>query len=160
MATAGVVMLRVFACLLCLAGCKKDSGFVWERFNGEDDVVEIAVEPGDVSADAAETALRSNTGASDVALLRVTPAAGPVGTTHRVTVDVGAAFEERVGRVDVEVRSDARGTVFWPMEQDSADLGLWVVDLVSFGVEGESRTDEVTARLFELVEELPEADTD
>lgn len=132
--------------------CGDNVSTEWQRFNGLDDQVIVEVVP-DVEPGVSVTAdLTSTTGETIVGEVRVSPGSGPVGTAHRVVVEVGATWEDDVGRVDIEVQSQGRDTRVLEMEQDSADAGTWVLDLRSYGTQDESRTDVFRVRLYELVE--------
>jgi len=126
----------------------------WQRFNGLDDQVIVEVGPVlDTDASTSVIAeLTSTTGETVVGQVRVSPGSGPIGTQHRVVVEVGATWEDDVGRVDVEVESPGRGSRVLSMDQDSADAGTWVLDLRSYGATDEVRTDLFRIRLYELVE--------
>lgn len=124
----------------------------WQRFNHPNDLIEVVVSPDFDGVEAARADLTSSTGETIVGQVRISPGGGPVGTEHRVVVQVGATWERRVGRVDLRIESGARGTRTLPMERDSASAGTWVTDLRSYGQTGESRVDTFVVRLFELVE--------
>jgi hypothetical protein len=138
--------------------CSDDDAF-YKPFNGDDDVVELAVDPsGDlewVSAD-----LYSSTGTILIGTGTVTPGAAPVGTDHDVTVEVLEDFEETVERVTVEVEADDRGISEHVLRQDSADAGLWKVSITSRGEEGETRTDLLRFVLWEAAEKNDEDATE
>lgn len=132
--------------------CGDNVSTEWQRFNGLDDQVLVEVVP-EVDPGASVTAdLTSTTGETIVGEVRVSPGSGPVGTVHRVVVEVGATWEDDVGRVDIEVQSQGRDARVLEMEQDSADAGTWVLDLRSYGTQDEARTDVFRVRLYELVE--------
>lgn len=145
----------IVATSLLLAGCPGDGepDLVPRQFNGED-VVEVVVGPGD-AAEVVEADLSSSTGEAVVGTVRVAPAAGPVGTEHRVTVQVGAAYADRIEIVEIIADAEDRGEQVIALEQDSADERIWVRTVTSYGFPDEARTDTFTIVLYELVEELP-----
>lgn len=145
--------------LLSLAGCPGETGpvYVWVQFNGVDDTVDVEVRPG-AEGDAIVGDLTSSSGENVIGTVTITPGSGPVGTEHRVRVDVDDAFEERVTRVDLVATSDERGERVLDMDPDSADAGLWVLDVISVGLDGEVRTDMFRVDLYEAVEETEVSD--
>jgi len=105
--------------------------------------------------------LRSTSGASRVGQATIDPGSGPVGTVHTLLVEIDEDYEERVRRAEVETATESRGTWTIPLDQDSAEAGLWIRELVSLGAEGEVRTDTFRFELYELVEPTPDpADTE
>ncbi len=124
----------------------------WQRFNATDDLLVVEVTDSDASLVQAVADITSSTGETIIGEIRVSPGSGPIGTEHRVVVSVGATWEDEVGRVDLEIETADRGSRVMSMEQDSADAGTWVLDIRSYGVEGEVRADSFRARLYELVE--------
>lgn len=146
-------MNRSIPLLLLLAGCPKGTDDGFERFNAEDDAVEVQVTASDALGEAVSAPLRSTTGEVEVGSVTVTPGSGPVGTEHEIRVEVLDAYETEVDRVTAELDAGARGTETVTFRQDSADHGLWVVDVVSRGEEGEERTDTFTIGLWRATEE-------
>jgi hypothetical protein len=144
------VLLGVSIVLLTGFSCTQDKT-VWVAFNADSDAVTVEVTASEVGA-AVATDLHSTTGASVVGSASVDPGSGPVGTTHRVEVHVDTDFVDRVGKVEVLADSGDRGSRTFSLLQDSADTGLWVVDVSSHGSSGEVRSDTFT---FELYEEVP-----
>lgn len=133
----------------------------WVPFNAEGETVELRVTAEEALGAAATRDLNSTTGAVVVGSVTVDPGSGPVGTDHRITVRVLDTWAEIVRRVTLDVDSGARGLESFELEQDSADLGGWVVSLTSLGDPGETRTDVITVGLFSLEgEEATVEDTD
>lgn len=156
-------MIRFHHVVPCLAvaACADpavDPTLEWSRFNGEDDVVTVEVVAADAVGEAVTVELRSTSGASRVGEATIDPGSGPVGTVHTVLVAIDEAYAERVRRAEVQTATESRGTWTIPLEQDSAEAGLWIRELVSLGASGEERTDTFAFQLFELVEPTPEPD--
>ena len=155
------VELTTVAALFAIGlGCNKDEGAVWVRFNGDQDNYDISVTADETLGDGVQHELTSTTGASVVGTVDITPSSGPVGTDHRILVALDAVYEERVQRVDVVSDSGSRGVLRFTMEQDSAELYKWVLDVTSMGVVGEERVDTLTFELFEVQEAALPGDTD
>ena len=76
-----------------------------------------------------------------------------MGTEHVITVTAFPEYEDRVDRAEILIESDARGALVIEMVQDSAELYRFVQSITSYGVDGEERTDRLTFRIYELVEE-------
>jgi hypothetical protein len=149
-AVGAVFFLAGFSC--------SDDDTVWKAFNAGSDVVTVEVTASG-AGDAITVDLHSTTGATIVGSATVDPGSGPVGTAHRVTVDVADDFVDRVGRVEVVTEANDRGSRTFSLLQDSADAGLWVVDVVSDGAEGEVRSDTFTFALFEEVPASEDTDS-
>ena len=111
--------------------------------------LEIEVTAGDELGEPLSIDLNSTTGAEVVGSATATPGSGPVGTEHALRVEVLEAWEDQVTRVAVSADSGSRGTELFELRQDSADYGLWVLDLRSSGEEGEARQDIWTIQLFQ-----------
>lgn len=143
-----VIAWTVFA--VTVGACNnKDDDPVWVRFNHDDDVIAVEIRPGEFG-EPVSTELTSSTGEATVGTVRVEPGAGPVGTEHLVVVNVLDEFEDRVQRVDMIAESGDRGEQEFSMERDSADLGIWVLDLTSYGVDQEERIDLLRFSLWEI----------
>lgn len=137
------------AALAC-AGCPgEEEQLVPRQFNGED-TFEVSVAPGEVGPSVVRD-LTSSTGSAVVGTITIEPGSGPVGTEHRLTVVVAPEFTARIDLAEVEIEPVERDPRTIALEQDSADPGVWVRTVQSFGVDGEVRTDLFTVRLFELV---------
>jgi hypothetical protein len=135
---------------LVLGGCDPDADTVWRQFNRADDTVSIEVMPGEPSG-VASVDLRSNLDVLTIGTVTVTPAIGPVGTTHRLVIEVDEEFGERLGRASVESDGE-RGVESYDLEQDTARPGIFALDLTSLGAEDESRTDVWRIELWEPIE--------
>jgi hypothetical protein len=153
-------------------GCKTDE-VVWEGFNADDQTLIIEVLPADSpKGEPISIELLSNLERTVVGEATADPGSGPVGTLHWVTVDVFDEFEGIVGRVSVEVDTeavddldgdgepDSRGEGEWDMRQDSADPGAFAIMLESLGDEDEEREDRFTIRLWQAEELAPGVETD
>jgi len=145
--------LRLLALALpALSACGGDEEVAYEQFNSRDDTVEIQVgveeELDDLLID-----LHSNTGEVIVGEADVSPGGGPSGTIHEIVVRVDDAFEEIVDRVSVRTSSGARGDDEYDLEPDFADEGFYKLELQSVADEGEVRTDTLTIRLWDVVDD-------
>jgi hypothetical protein len=140
-------------CVLAAASCDGDTA--WVRFNADTDGVDVAV--GGVVGEPVDVTLRSTTGTLVVGEASVSPGSGPVGTVHQVVVRVDDAYTDRVGRVSVTADAGERGERTFLLVHDSADVGLWIVDVASAGQPDEIRTDHFSIALFE---EVPVEETD
>lgn len=141
--------------LAALGGCKKDE-VVLVPFNAQDDSVEVYVGVDSVEddPDCAEgvscTDLHSLVEGAVIGTVTVDPAAGPVGTIHRLLAVVGDDWEDRIDRVSVEV-SSRRGEGAFDLERDRANPGAWGLSLESLGTADEERVDTWTVLLWEGV---------
>jgi hypothetical protein len=165
--------------VLLMAACNKDE-VVWVPFNAEQGqtlVVRVSdecVDPDDpdaVEPGPAMLELESSLSLTDVGVASIDPGCGPVGTNHQVVAIVDDAFEVLVGRVTVDVQTDAvadldgdsdvdtRGEGEYELAQDSADPGAWSITLQSLGAEGEEREDRFTFRLWQPEALAPELET-
>jgi hypothetical protein len=133
--------------LLALIACKGDDEVQYTRFNGDDDVLVVEVGVSDL-LDPVETVLTSSTNEVEVGLAWVDPGGGPVGTDHGVVVQVYDVYQSEIDRVTVRARSPGRGEDEYALTQDSADEGVWKINLTSVGSEGESRSDELQVLLW------------
>lgn len=140
---------------LLLTGCKKDDT-VLVPFNAEDDLVEVHVGVDAIDDDpacdpgVACTDLHSLVEGAVIGTVSVDPAAGPVGTVHRLLAVVGDEWEDRIDRVSVFVDSK-RGTGEFDLERDRANPGAWGLELESLGTRNEVRVDTWTVFLWEGV---------
>jgi hypothetical protein len=135
---------------LASSACKQEE-VAWVAFNGEVDAITIEVGPDLPLGELVTADLTSTTGVSVVGDVIVNPSSGPVGTVHAIDLTVLPSYEEMVTRVEVEISSTVRNPVTYPLVQDSADLGRWVLSLTSYGEAEEARVDTLTFRLYELV---------
>jgi hypothetical protein len=154
--------------LFTLIACDTSSETTYASFNADDNSVTISVgteteyetdtagtlvlddagEPVPVSV---STTLTSTADEVELGTGSVSPSAGPVGTTHTVRVDLDEDYASDVDRVTIETSSGDRGTDTYELEADSAGDGVWVIQLVSYGEEGEVREDTMTFHLYEAV---------
>lgn len=142
-----------------LMGCPTDDNVGWVAFNADDQTVDIEITADGEPGDALTLDLVSTTGTVAVGAATVDPGSGPVGTEHNVVINVLDEFEEQVGRVTLETSGD-RGNQTHVLIQDSADHGLWQLEVTSLGAEGEARTDTFRVRLWREAEADEEPDTD
>lgn len=145
-------MLLLPTMLLSLAGCKsEEDDFPFIRFNADDDHLVVCVGDGAGCTPVGTTDLLSTNGSTVVGTATVDPESGPVGTVHRIEIDVDDEWSEIVQLAQVELDGD-RGTQSWDMQQDSADHGNWVIEVESLGDDGESREDRVDVLLWQYEE--------
>ncbi len=146
------------ASLALLLACVEDDETSYVQYNGDDDSVEVQVgvdtvyvtdEDGNEVAETASTVLTSSTGAVEIGMGTVDPSAGPIGSVHRVSVEVYEEYASEVDRVTVRTDSGDRGQDEYDLERDSAGEGWWVYELESVGEEGEERTDTLTFLLYQ-----------
>lgn len=135
--------------LLTFLGCKDEEEVIYTQFNAKDDIISIEVGAAE-ELPSTTIDLHSSTGQVIVGSATVTPAGGPIGTEHILTVEVLDDWEDQVPRVTVRTDSGSRGEDEYELTTDSADEGLHQIKLVSFGDEGETRTDKFTIRLWEI----------
>ncbi len=144
---------RATAALLLLvpllgADCSGDEEVVYDQLNNTGDTVPVEVGVPD-ERDASVAELLSNTGSEIVGSVTVSPGGGPVGTIHAVRVEVGDVLVDRVDLVRVNATADGRDDRLLDLVQDSANEGLWFIELQSFGAEDEARTDQFEVQLLE-----------
>jgi len=136
--------------LLGIDACTDSDQEEYEPFSSHSDEIVVKVGVNDL-LEAKLTDISSNTGANVVGEAMVTPGGGPFGTEHTVTVEVSEENRYIVDRVSVEIYSPDRPERELEMVRDSEDRALFLLDLVSVGEEGESRTDIFTFKLWDLV---------
>lgn len=129
------------------------------RFNNESDEIRVEVTTSSDTGDSVTADLMSTTGAIVVGVVTVEPGSGPVGTLHTVTIDIDDEYEDIVVRASLSIDAGVRGLDDFLLTRDSADDGLWRLELESSGVEGEERTDVFAVELFE-VDDGTSVDTD
>ena len=95
-----------------------------------------------------ERMLHSTTGLVEIGQAYVVPGGGPIGTSHQIQVEVFDEWEEEVSQVVVKTDSGSRGTLEYNLIPDSADLGVYILDLESVGDPGEVRDDVFTLNLW------------
>jgi hypothetical protein len=139
----------LFVTLLSLLGCDEETELVYSQFNATNDVIVISVGIDEILPDLTVD-LHSSTGQIIVGTATVTPAGGPVGTSHVLTVIVDDEWEDQVTRVTVRTDSGERGEDEYDLVTDSADEGLHQIKLVSYGENDEVREDKFTIRLWEI----------
>lgn len=158
--------------LSALAGCQGDD-ITWIEFNATNETLVVEVLPeGEPEGEPITLDLMSNLGRTNVGTATIDPGSGPVGTYHLVAVDVFDAYEAIVGRVTVEVQTeavadldddgekDSRGEGLYELEHDSADPGAWAMTLQSLGAADETREDEFTFVLWQPEELAPATATE
>jgi hypothetical protein len=133
--------------LLTAADCQDEVEY--ERFNASDDALSVVI--GAEALDAELVELHSTTGANRVGEAGIEPGGGPAGTIHLVSVHVDADYADRVDRVSIEMDSGDLGTRTFDLVQDSADEGLYLLEIQSVGDDGESRTDTLNVQLWDQV---------
>lgn len=143
-------MIRIVVPLLSLGvfDCA-ENGVDLVRFNNVGDEVEVQVTTSSDLGDPVTVDLHSTTGAVVVGEVTVDPGSGPVGTLHVVTIDMDDEYEDIVVRAALSIDAGVRGLDDFILTRDSADSGLWRLELESSGVEGEARTDVFTVELYE-----------
>lgn len=151
----------MLAALVLLAGCSEETETEYVQYNGDGDAVQVEVgvptryvtdDEGSEVAEVVATVLRSSTGAVEIGTGTVDPSAGPIGSVHRVVVQVYDDYATDVDRVAVRTESGERGEDVYELERDSAGEGWWVYELESVGEDGEERTDTFTFLLYEAEE--------
>lgn len=159
--------------LFALIGCEDSSETTYDRFNADDNSVTVSVgtetlyevdaggaavldEAGQPVPVSVSCTLTSTADQVELGTGSVSPSAGPVGTLHTVRVDLDEEYASDVDKVEVETSSGDRGSDIYGLDADSAGEGVWVLELVSYGEEGEVREDTLTFRLFEAVSSTTE----
>jgi len=130
----------------------EDEKTEYEPYSSHDDAVHVKVGDAELLEDVS-TEVLSNTGANVVGEATVSPGGGPIGTEHVLTASVTVENRYIVDRVSVEITSPHRPERELDLVRDSEDRGLFVLDLVSVGEEGESRTDIFTFKFWDVVED-------
>jgi hypothetical protein len=142
-----------------LAGCPTDDTVGLIRFNNEADAVTVRVTADTALGDAVTRTLTSNTGATEIGEATVMPGSGPVGTEHEILVLVAPEFRDVVIRANLLATGD-RGEQRHALLRDSADPGLWVLDVVSYGDVGEEREDTFAFELWRAADPGEEPDVE
>ncbi len=142
MAVAGALVL------LALAACSDE--IEYEQFNAEDDVLEVQVTAKEILPDASID-LHSSTGEVVLGSATVSPGGAPAGTLHSLVVEVIDAYENVVDRASVVIESDGYAERSLDLVRDSADEGIYKIELISQGEPGEERTDRFTIQLWDIV---------
>ena len=129
----------MFPLITWFISCSDEGEFSYLQFNSVDDQLTIDVGVQDLLPDTT-ISLYSSTGSIEVGTATVSPGGGPFGTEHTIVVQVLDAYEDKVSSASIRTITD-RGNETYTMNVDSADEGLYVLDLVSVGVESEMRED-------------------
>lgn len=141
-------------CLLGLLACEEDPTTTYAQYNATDNSLTVTVgsscEPAPCADAFAE--LTSSSGEVDIGDATVSPGGGPIGTVHLVKVVVDDAYESEVDEAHVRIDSgETRGTDEYELLPDSADEGLWTLEVTSVGEFGDQREDTFTFRLYEAI---------
>lgn len=146
--------------ILALAACKgPEEEFPYRPFNADDQLLTLCVGGGAGCEPVVELDLLSTNSSTEIGVATVDPGAGPVGTVHRFEVTILDEWIDPVALVQVRLDGE-RGTQTWDLRQDSADHGNWVVEVESLGEPDESRQDDATILLWELLPEEAAATTE
>ncbi len=151
-----VTALGVFFSVLSVStGCNKNTKVEYEQYNAPDDYLTIVVGSEDL-LDPIEIPLMSSTGQVEVGRARVDPGGGPIGTNHEIVVEVYDAYQDVVDRTSVRTRSPGHHVDEFDLVQDSADEGVYLVALETVGEDDELRDDQLTFRLWTIIESTEE----
>ena len=152
----------MYPILLLLSACEQDEEITYSQFNAPNDTMGVYVGVEELLP-AVSIDLNSTTGLVLVGSASVDYGGGPVDTTHTFTVNVLDDYEDQVSRVSITADSGSRGETEYEMIADSADEGLFQLELVSVGAPGEEREDTFTFHLWEegelsIIEEPSDAE--
>ena len=136
----------MFPFVAWLFSCSDEGELSYLQFNSVDDQISISVGSDDLLPDIS-IPLYSSTGTIEVGTTVVSPGGGPFGTEHTITVEVFDDYEDKVSYASIRTITD-RGNETYTMNVDSADEGLYVLNLVSVGVESEAREDVFYVSLY------------
>lgn len=145
----------MFPFVTWLFSCSNEGEFSYLQFNSVDDQVSIPVGVDELLPDTS-ISLFSSTGSIEIGTANVSPGGGPFGTEHTITVEVFDNYEDKVSFASIRTMTD-RGNETYTMNVDSADEGLYVLNLVSVGVETETREDIFYVSLYRR-EDISETD--
>jgi hypothetical protein len=134
--------------LAVLLACSEGDEVTYTQFNSDTDQLTIQVGTEEL-LDPVTISLYSTTGTVEIGSATADPGGGPIGTRHTLTVEVFDDWENDVSRVSVRTDSGDRGEDEYDLEGDSADEGLFQLELSSVGDEGETREDTFTIRVWE-----------
>lgn len=137
--------------VLSFVACDESAATSWEQYNADGDSITVAVGVVELSA-AVSAVLHSSTGEVEVGEASVDPGGGPIGTAHTVLVSLGADYAPAVDRVSVRTSSPDLGEDEYDLDADSAGTGIFKLELVTNGAEGQEREDTLTFRLWTAVE--------
>ncbi|MCB9759153.1 MAG: hypothetical protein H6739_04890 [Alphaproteobacteria bacterium] len=146
------------AALLLVLACDGDEEPLYEQFNATTDQIEVEVGGADL-LDPRSVELHSNTGTVVVGSASVDPGGGPAGTIVTLLVEVDDAYEHLVDRVTVRTDSGERGEDEYDLTADSADEGIYKIQLEAIAEDGEQRTDVFVIRLWDTVGDNDAVDT-
>lgn len=147
-------MRALVLALTVLVACDEDPTTTYAQYNATDNSVTVAVGSSCDPSPCADvtTDLTSSSGEVDIGDATVSPGGGPIGTIHIVKVVIADEFESDVDEAHIRIDSgETRGTDEYDMLPDSADEGLWTLEVTSVGEFGESREDTFTFRLYEAI---------
>jgi hypothetical protein len=142
--------------LLC-SSCTGDEGVVYEQFNADGEQLTVTV--GEEIGELQQIPLFSTTGTVEIGSASVDPDGGPVGSIHTVEVTIFEEWAHIVDGVDITVVSQERGEQEFSLISDSADEGLYILEVTSAGYEDEARTDTFTLFVLDIVGDADEYDT-
>ena len=141
-------MTRLFGIFsVLLLSCGEESKTDYTLFNSETDFFEVEVGTETTGEDQL-IELHSSTGQVIVGTATLTPGSGPIGTEHRLVIEVNDNWQAQVVEAIVLVDSGERGIEEFTLQRDSADAGYYQVDIIFVGDVGEIRTDTFTIQLF------------
>ena len=147
--TARTLLLGVPLVILPLfGGCDDADVASWVVFNASNDSIDVIVGAKKIGP-SVEVDVHSTSGSVVVGGFSVDPGSAPFGAEHLVTVNVGDAWSEIVGRVTVTVDAGDLGSEEYTLRQDSANHGYWWVEVVSVDDGSASREDKFTATLWQ-----------
>lgn len=140
--------------VLGLSACAEEPTTTYAQYNADDNSLVVTVgsscDPSPCADAFAE--LTSSSGEVDIGDAWVSPGGGPIGTVHEVKVVLADEYESDVDQAHVRIDSgEARGVDEYELLPDSADEGLWTLEVTSVGEFGEEREDTFTFRLYEAV---------
>jgi hypothetical protein len=141
---------------LCVS-CTDDAEVTYEQFNASDEDLIVAV--GDEVGAVQEIVMFSNTGTVEIGVGSVDPDSGPVGTVHTIEVSIYDSWAHMVDGVDISVSSSERVEQEFSLVSDSAEEGLYRLEITSAGYEDEARTDTITLLVLDIVGDADESDT-
>ena len=146
----------MFPFIAWFISCSDEGEFSYLQFNSADDQFTIDVGVQELLPDKT-ISLYSSTGSIEVGTATISPGGGPFGTEHTIVVQVLDTYENKVSYASIRTITD-RGNETYTMNVDSADEGLYVLDLVSVGVESEIREDVFYISLYRR-EDIDETST-
>lgn len=152
-------MTRLFGIFsVLLLSCGEESQNNYTLFNADTDFFEVIIGTETVGEEQS-IELHSSTGQVIVGTATLSPASGPVGTEHRLVIEVADTWQAQVVQASVQIDSGDRGIEEFTLDRDSADAGYHQIDIISVGDPGETRTDIFTIQLFVDEETTQSVDT-